>query len=67
MKTIHDLMLDQELQSFREEIEWRCRNSVTNSSYKYPYMCQGDGSDPDNDINMDVHEDCIFILVHSIQ
>ena len=36
-RTIHDLMLDQELQSFREEVEWRSRNSTTNKTYKFPY------------------------------
>ncbi len=35
-KSIHDTMLDQELQTFREEVEWKYRNSTINKSYKFP-------------------------------
>eukprot|EP01022_Parablepharisma_sp_SALTPOND_P018940 TRINITY_DN3164_c2_g1_i1.p1 TRINITY_DN3164_c2_g1~~TRINITY_DN3164_c2_g1_i1.p1 ORF type:complete len:1215 (+),score=110.64 TRINITY_DN3164_c2_g1_i1:8004-11648(+) len=37
-KNIHDLMLDQELQTFREEVEWRYRNSQVNKTYRFPLV-----------------------------
>ena len=34
---IHDAMLYQELQVFREEVEWKYKNSTVNKAYKFPF------------------------------
>jgi len=37
-KNMHDAMLDQELQNFRQEVEYRFKCSLVNSSYKFPRL-----------------------------
>jgi hypothetical protein len=63
-KPIHDLMMEQELQAFREDVEWRYRNSATNKVYQFPYSQLNDGSDPGFNETEDAEPNCPFLAFH---
>ena len=55
---MHKEMLQNELLSFRKEVEYKFKSSQTNKMYRFPRKCN-----EVNDINVNCPADCIFLLL----